>query len=214
MIPRFKPYLDRAEFLTLFRRNKGAVAKFEQEFAREFQTVDAVAFPYGRSALWAFFQAVGIHDAEVVMPAYTCSVVAHAITLSGNHPAFVDCTLTDYNMDLDLLPGAINENTRAVVATHLFGYPLDLDQVEKIVADAEQRYGHKIWLIQDCAHSFGATWKGRLVGSSGDTALYALNISKMITAIFGGILTFQDQELADKVRVWRDANFKNDPRLS
>ncbi len=208
MIPRFKPNLNHTELLSLISPNTGLVRRFERQFAKDFNAVDAVAFPYGRSALWAFLQAVGVRDAEVVMPAYTCSVVAHAITLSGNKPAFVDCNLTDYNMDLDLLPDIINEHTRAVVATHLFGYPLDLDRVEQIVAEAEQHYGHKIWLIQDCAHSFGATWNGRLVGTSGDTALYALNISKMITSIFGGMLTFQDQDLADKIRSWRDERFK------
>jgi perosamine synthetase len=212
MIPRFNPYLGRQEIFALFRRNASAVERFEKEFAKAFQAADAVAFPYGRSALWAFLQVVGVKDSEIVIPAYTCSVVAHAIILSGNRPAFVDIRLTDYNMDLELLPAAINENTRAVVATHLFGYPLDLEKVEKIVAEAEARYGQKIWLIQDCAHSFGATWKGRMVGTSGDTALYALNISKTITAIFGGILTFQNQKLADKIRAWRDAKFRQ-PRL-
>lgn len=208
MIPRFKPQLDLEELKAIFRSSKGAVKKFEGKFAKTFQAVDAVSFPYGRSALWAFLNAVEVKDAEVVMPAYTCSVVAHAISLSGNRPAFVDCSPTDYNMNLDLLPKAINEHTRAIVATHLFGYPLNLEKVEQIKSDAENRYGHKIWLIQDCAHSFGASWKGRPVGTSGDTALYALNISKMITAIFGGMLTFQDKVLADRIRSWRDRHFK------
>jgi perosamine synthetase len=208
MIPRFKPWLGWPEFRALFRRNHGAVEHFEHEFARAFDAAEAVAFPYGRSALWAFLNAVGVKDAEIVMPAYTCSVVAHAISLSGNRPRFVDIRLSDYNMDLDLLPAAINENTRAIVATHLFGYPLDLDRLEKIVAEAEAKFGHKIWLIQDCAHSFGASWKGRMVGTSGDVALYALNISKMMTSIFGGMLTFSDSELAEKVRAWRDAHFR------
>ena len=208
MIPRFKPNLDLDELKAIFRSSKGTVEKFEKEFAKTFQAVDAVSFPYGRSALWAFLNAVEVKDAEVVMPAYTCSVVAHAISLSGNRPAFVDCSLMDYNMNLDLLPKAINEHTRAIIATHLFGYPLNLDRVEQIKSDAENRYGHKIWLIQDCAHSFGASWHGRMVGTSGDTALYALNISKMITAIFGGMLTFQDKDLADRVRYWRNRHFK------
>ena len=207
MIPRFKPWLGWAEFRALFRRNLGAVERFEQEFARTFDAAEAVAFPHGRSALWAFLNAVGVTEAEVVMPAYTCSVVAHAISLSGNRPRFVDIRPDDYNMDLDLLPAALNERTRAVVATHLFGYPLDLERVETLIAEAEDRYGHKIWLIQDCAHSFGASWKGRLVGSSGDVALYALNISKMMTSIFGGMLTFSNAELAAQVRAWRDARF-------
>ena len=208
MIPRFKPWLGCSEFAALFRPKRGAVQRFEHEFAKSFEAAEAVAFRYGRSALWAFLNAVGVKDAEVVMPAYTCSVVAHAISLSGNTPRFVDIRLNDYNMDVDLLPEVINERTRAVVATHLFGYPLDLDRVEQIVADAEAKYGHKIWLIQDCAHSFGASWKGRLVGTSGDVALYALNISKMMTSIFGGMLTFSDPGLAARVRAFRDQNFK------
>jgi len=207
MIPRFRPDLGAGELMALVRSNTGAVARFEREFASAFGAAEAVAFPYGRSALWAFLQAVGVSDAEVVMPAYTCSVVAHAISLSANRPRFVDIRLSDYNMDLDLLPAAINDSTRAVVATHLFGYPLDLDRVEAIVAEAQARYGHKIWLVQDCAHAFGATWNGRMVGSSGDVALYAFNISKIMTAIFGGMLTFKDAALAERVRAWRDARF-------
>lgn len=211
MIPRFKPWLDMHEIRALFRRNAGAVERFEREFARSFDAADAVAFPYGRSALYAFLQAVEVKNAEVIMPAYTCSVVAHAITLSCNTPRFVDIRLFDYNMDLDLLPQAINKRTRAIIATHLFGYPLDLDRVESIVADAESRFGHKIWVVQDCAHSFGAEWKGRMVGTSGDTALYALNISKMMTSIFGGMLTFQDKQLARRIREWRDEHFHRPP---
>lgn len=204
MIPRFRPSLGPPEFFALLRRNRGAVARFEEQFARSFEAREAISFPYGRSALRAFLEAVGVRDAEVVMPAYTCSVVAHAITLSGNRPAFVDIRLDDYNMDLDLLPAAINENTRAVIATHLFGFPLDLDRLEAIVSDAEKRHGRKIWLVQDCAHSFGARWRGRMVCSSGDAALYGLNISKTITSIFGGMLTFREPGLAAPVRALRD----------
>jgi dTDP-4-amino-4,6-dideoxygalactose transaminase len=208
MIPRFKPDIGIGELAALARRNTGAVERFEREFALAFGASAAIAFPYGRSALWAFLQAVGVRDAEVVMPAYTCSVVAHAISLSTNRPRFVDIDLADYNMDLNLLPGAINESTRAIVATHLFGYPLDLDRLEAIVTDAQARYGHKIWLVQDCAHAFGATWNGRKVGDSGDVALYAFNVSKMMTTIFGGMLTFQDAALAERVRAWRDERFQ------
>ena len=192
----------------IFRRNRGGVERFEKEFAKAFQAVDAVAFPYGRSAQWAFFKAIGIENAEVIMPAYTCSVVAHAVTLSGNIPRFIDITLDDYNMNLDEAEAAINRRTRAIIATHTFGYPQDLDRLEAMVRRAENHYGHKVWLMQDCCHAFGAKWKSRLIGTSGDVAVYAFNISKIITSIFGGILTFQNKILANKVRHWRDTTFK------
>ena len=208
MIPRFKPSLCFREILALFRPNKGMVAKFENEFAQKFEAVDAVAFPYGRSAQWAFLQALEIENAEILIPSYTCSVVAHAVTLSGNKPRFVDIDLNDYNMNLAEAESLINERTRAIIATHTFGYPQDLDRLEAMVEKAEKRYGHKIWLMQDCCHAFGAQWRGRTVGTSGDVAIYAFNISKIMTSIFGGMLTFQCKDLADKVRQWRDANFK------
>lgn len=207
MTPRFKPDLGWTEFKALFRTNQGAVERFEKEFAGAFKAVDAVAFPYGRSAQWAFFRAMGIENAEIIMPAYTCSVVAYAVTLSGNTPRFIDINLYDYNMNLDEAEAAINERTRAIIATHTFGYPQDLDRLEAMVRRAQERYGHKVWLMQDCCHAFGAEWKGIMVGTSGDVAVYAFNISKLMTSIFGGMLTFQDQGLANKIRAWRDANF-------
>jgi len=208
MIPRFKPSLNWKELVSIFKLNRGAVEKFEREFAKKFEAVDAVAFPYGRSAQWAFFKAIGLENAEIIMPAYTCSVVAHAVTLSGNKPRFIDISLHDYNMNLDLAEKAINENTRAIIATHTFGYPQDLDRLEYMVEKAEKKFGHKIWLIQDCCHAFGAKWKGRMIGTSGDVSVYAFNISKIITSIFGGMLTFQDQVLAEKVRHWREKHFE------
>ena len=210
MIPRFKPSLNWREILTLFRFNIGAVEKFEQDFAKKFKAIDAVAFPYGRSAQWAFLKALSIANAEVIMPAYTCSVVAHAITLSGNKPRFIDIDLQDYNMNLDLAEAAINERTRVIIATHTFGYPQDLERLESMVEKAEKKFGHKIWLMQDCCHAFGAEWKGRMIGTSGDVAVYAFNISKLMTSIFGGMLTFQNKDLAQKIRNWR--GYCNDVR--
>jgi len=209
MKPRFKPWLGWPEFFAIFRKNTGAVKKFEREFAKSFNAVDAVAFPYGRSAQWAFFKAIGLEKSEIIMPAYTCSVVAHAVTLSGNIPRFVDINLHDYNMKLDDVELAVNKNTKAIIATHTFGYPQDLDRLESIVKKAENRYGNKIWLIQDCCHAFGADWKGKKIGTSGDIAIYAFNTSKIMTSIFGGMLTFQDKSLADKIRDWRDKNYKS-----
>jgi len=207
MIPRLKPFLDHREFLALFRSNPNAVSEFEQAFARAFGVKQAIAYPYGRSALWAFLKTLDIHDAEIIQPAYTCVVVAHATLLSGNRPRFVDVSLYDYNMNLDQVESAINERTRLILATHLFGYPLDVNRLDDIVRRAEARYGHKIWVIQDCAHSFGGERQGRAVVKAGDAALFGLNISKMIISIFGGMLTTDNENLASRLRGWRDAHF-------
>jgi dTDP-4-amino-4,6-dideoxygalactose transaminase len=106
-----------------------------------------------------------------------------------------------------LLEEAVNERTRVVIATHLFGYAMDVDRLRTIVRAAEVRYGRKIWIVQDCAHSFGARWHGKAVTGAGDVALYGLNISKTVTSIFGGMLTLDDEALAERLRNWRDLHF-------
>lgn len=208
MIPHLKPFIGQEEFLALFSGQRGLVEHFEKEFAQSFGVNDAIAFPYGRSALWAFLQAMGIRDAEVLQPAYTCSVVGHATVLSGNRPRFVDIRFDDYNMDLDQFRAAINAHTRVVIPTHLFGYPMDVEQVAEIVQAAEKKYGQRIYVIQDCAHSFEAEWQGHSIIRYGDGALFGLGISKQITSIFGGMFTTNDEQIAHTLKKWRDDHFK------
>ena len=98
MIPRFKPYLNHKEFKRIFSFKKNAIENFEKDFSRVFNTVDTVTFPYGRSAEWAFFKALDIRNTEVIIPAYTCSVVAYAVSLSQNIPRFIDINLNDYKL--------------------------------------------------------------------------------------------------------------------
>ncbi len=207
MIPRLKPFIGSEELLSLIHPYGNAVEKFERAFASRFSTRHAIAFPYGRSALWAFLKALGIEGAEVVQPAYTCSVVGHATVLSNNIPIFVDINLNNYNMDLDLFRKAITPRTRAVIPTHIFGNPMDIDSVNQIVHEAESRFGQRIYIVQDCAHSFEAEWQGRSVINAGDGALFGMNISKQITSIFGGMFTTNDDEVASKVLIFREENF-------
>ena len=211
MIPRFQPAIGVDELRALANAPAGSVERFEAAFAGHFGGTDGIAFSYGRTALWALLQALELDGAEVIVPAYTCSVVAHAVALSRNTCRFVDATLTDYNMDLDQVEQAISPATRMIVATHLFGFALDVDRLRAIVAAAEQRHGHKIWIVQDCAHAFGARWQGRLVAAEADIALFGLNISKSMTSIFGGMLTTRDTALASRVRAWRGAHERKAP---
>lgn len=213
MIPRFKPAIGATELTAAMRPQPGAVSRFEQAFAEEFGTSHGIAFNYGRGALFALCKALGLTNAEVIVPAYTCSVVAHAVVLSGNRCRFVDREAGGYNMDLAQLEAAITADTRMVLATHLFGIPADVDRLRAIADRASARWGHKIWVVQDCAHSFGAEWHGRLVTAAGDIALFGLGISKVMTSIFGGMLTTNDGELAGAVRQYRDARFAS-PSIS
>lgn len=199
MIPRFRPALGLNELTALLPgRAAGDIRAFETAFAAQMGQQHAVSFPYGRTGLLLLLRALGIKDATVVCPAYTCVVVQHAIVLSGNRPVFVDSG-ADANMDLDRAEAAIRPDTRALVATSIFGHPVDLDRL----AEIQQRHPDLI-VIQDCAHSFIAEWQGKPVHRASKAALFALNASKMMTSIFGGMVTTDDGDLASRLVAERD----------
>ena len=128
MIPRLKPTLGWGELAALFTpAQTGEIERFEQSFAKLMGQNHAIAFPYGRTGLLLLLEAFNLKEQEVICPAYTCVVVPHAIVTSGNEPVFVDSQEEDFNMNLDLVPQAITEKTGAIVATSIFGYPVDLN---------------------------------------------------------------------------------------
>jgi len=204
MIPRFKPTIGARELVAAFhlpRRND--VERFERSFAELMGQKHALAFPYGRTGLMLLLEALGLGGNEIICPAYTCVVVPHAITYSGNKPVFIDCEADGFNMDLNIAEQAINEKTGAIIATSLFGYPVNLDQLDEI----RKRHPH-IFIIQDCAHSFAAEWKGKPVQKEGIAALFGLNISKTLTSIFGGMVTTDNEDIYQKLKIIREQRLK------
>jgi dTDP-4-amino-4,6-dideoxygalactose transaminase len=107
-------------------------------------------------------------------------------------------------MDLDILEQVITPKTKAIISTHLFGYPMDVERVNEIAQAQKQ----KVYVIQDCAHSFGARWKGQLVNKTGDAAIFGSNISKVLSTIFGGVVTTDDEEIYRKLKNYRMRHFK------
>ena len=208
LIPRLKPYFDHKEVIAALTPTSGIIERFEQSFAQKFECSYGVMFPYGRSGLYSLLKIWDLKDAEVIIPAYSCVVVPHAVVLSGNVPVFVDCGKGSFNMDIEGMRHAITRKTRVVIPTHLFGYPMDVNAVDAIVRDAEKKYGHKIYVVQDCAHSFGSKWDGELVTKYGDAALFGLNISKTVSSIFGGMVITNNNQIAEELRSFREKNFK------
>ena len=209
LIPRLKPYYTFSDWLSVLNIfQKEPIEKFEQKFAKKFNNKYAVMFQHGRTGIYALMKVWGLNNAEVICPAYTCVVVPNAIVLSGNIPVFIDCAKDSWNMDLNLLEKSITEKTRCIIATHIFGYPMDVVKLQKIVKEAEDKYGHKIYVIQDVAHSFGAKWKDKLVTEYGDAAVFGLNISKIINSIFGGMVITNDEQIYQRLIDWRNENTK------
>lgn len=207
LISRFKPNLDFIEIIKpLFSRKKAN--NFEREFSKKFKLKYSLAFPYGRSALWAFFKSMNLKNKEIILPAYTCSVIAHAIKISGNVPVFLDVDLENFNFNTSILEKYINKKTAAVILTNTFGFSQNAKKAIQIIKKKERKYKNRIFLIQDCCHSFDSAYDKEKITKYGDFVLFSFNISKTITTIFGGIACFRDYKIYNKVLKFRDRNFE------
>jgi len=209
MISRLRPFLQFDDILAaLSFWRKRPVETFEKAFAQKFGNNYAVAFSYGRTGIEKLLNIWELKGKEIIMPAYTCVVVANAVVKSGNIPVFIDCDKNSFNMNISDIEKNINSNTGAIIATHVFGYPMDVKRLDDIVKAQKQ----KIYVIQDCAHSFGAKHNGMPVNTYGDASLFALNISKYITSIFGGMVTTDDPEIFRNLK--NEQSKLNKPNLS
>ena len=197
MIPRLKADLGISDLAAIWpsRDRNLDVENFERAFAELADQKHAIAFPYGRTAQIAILQALGQPGGEVICPSYTCVVVAHAIVKAGMKPVFIDSNQLDFNMDFSLVRKATSSKTKAIIATSIFGHPVNEKEFREYRKDFPD-----IIIVQDCAHSFLANDSHK----EGLAAFFGLNISKIITSIFGGMVTTDDPKFAVKVRKERE----------
>jgi dTDP-4-amino-4,6-dideoxygalactose transaminase len=176
------------------------VASFEEEFAKVHTTKFCVGVSSGTDgnhlALWS----LGINNQdEVIIPANTFIATAWGATLCGAKPVFVDCDPMTYNIDPAKVEDAITNKTKAIVAVHLYGQPADLDKLRTI---AEK---NNLFLIEDCAQSHIAEYKGKKVGGLSDIASFSFYPGKNLGAYGeGGAVTSNNDELIKKVKMMRD----------
>jgi len=200
-IPRFSPSFSPSEALVSFRYllqegpNDEIVHRFEQQFARYIGAEHAVMVPSARYGFLLLLRAFGVGaEDEVIIPGLTYFAIPAMVPLVGAKPIFADIGLSTHVLDPEAFEAAITEKTKAVVPTHLFGTPCDM---EKICAIAKK---HNIMVIEDCAQSTGARFKGQRVGSWGDAAYYTFGLTKNITTLSGAMITTNDPAVADSIR--------------
>lgn len=200
MIPFYRPYYNYLELLAVLRPGP-ARCEFEEAMAARAGARYGITFAYGHVGLIAAFRALGLTGAEVILPAYTCIVMARAVVASGNCPVFADIDLADYNMDVSALKRALTPRTRAVVATHMYGYPTNVDAIRAAVGD------ERVIIVEDSALSLHTLSPG---GSKlrGDLGLYSLGSGKPISTFKGGVLVTNSSDLYEKIKAYRDREMK------
>lgn len=164
-----------------------AVDQVEQWFCRYFSVSEAVSFNSARSALLGILKSFGIGAGdEVLVQAFTCVAVPNSVLWTGAKPVFVDID-TSLNMDVRDAEKKITPKTKAIIVQHTFGIPANMT---RIVAFAKK---HGLYLIEDCAHSLGASYEGKKLGSFGDAAFFSFGRDKVLSSVWGGVATISQK---------------------
>lgn len=199
-IPRFSPSFSPREALTcarhfLNRDDAGQVAAWEQDFAGYIGARHAVMVPSARFGFYLLLKALGVGEGdEVIVPGLTYFAIPAMVPLVGARPVFADVGLRTHVLDPDAFRAAITPRTKAVVPTHLFGTPCDMDAIREIAHE------NGVQVIEDCAQSTGARYRGQRVGHLGDHAYYTFGLTKNITTLSGAMVTTDDDGVAHAIR--------------
>ncbi|MEO6655373.1 MAG: DegT/DnrJ/EryC1/StrS family aminotransferase [Pyrinomonadaceae bacterium] len=195
-----KPELDAAigkvVAETAFVSGKYAAA-FEKAFAGCIGAEHCVAVANGTDALEIGLQALGVGPGdEVIVPANTFFATAEAVSNVGAKVVFVDCEPNFYNIDIDKIEEKITLKTKAIIPVHLYGLPAEMDAVMRIAKK------HSLKVLEDCAQSHGADYKGQRTGTFGDIATFSFYPGKNLGA-YGdaGAIVTNDPEAADRARL-------------
>ncbi len=174
--------------------NGGAfTARFESEFARLLGAEHAVAMNSCMSALHAALISAGAFAGSQVVCDSEFVFGALAALYNNAIPVFVDIDPVTHNMDPSQLEQAINERTKAVIVTHAWGLPAEVDRI------AEIAHRHNVLVIEDCAESLLADYRGRFTGTWGDMGCFSFQASKQLSLGDGGMATARTEELWRKL---------------
>jgi dTDP-4-amino-4,6-dideoxygalactose transaminase len=175
------------------------VKNLEQAIAAYCRVKHAIGCASGSDALLLALMACDIGPGdEVVMPSFTFFATASAAARLGAKPVFADIDPVTFNVDPGAVSRSITRNTKAVLPVHLFGQCAEMDTLRSIADSA------KVPLIEDAAQSIGAEWEGRRAGSLGAIGCFSFYPTKNLGgAGDGGMLTTNDDELAERLRLLR-----------
>ncbi len=175
------------------------IERYENAFARKVGVRYACSFASARVGIYGLLFALGIKPGdEVILQVPTHIVVSNAIRFADAKPVYVDCTLDTYNMDLEQVAKKITPRSKVLLVQHTFGIPVDMDGILYLA----RRFG--LMVIEDCVHALGSKYQGRMIGSFGKAAVFSTEETKTISTTMGGMVVTDDEEVAAKMRSFRD----------
>ncbi|MDG2989973.1 DegT/DnrJ/EryC1/StrS family aminotransferase [Candidatus Synechococcus calcipolaris G9] len=173
------------------------VAAFEQAFAQRHQTKHGIATTSCTTALHLILVALGIGPGdEVIVPAFTWVSTANVVRYCGATPVLVDVDRQTFNLDISQVQNKLTVRTKAIMPVHLFGRCVDMDSLEAVTPG--------IPIIEDAACGAGSLYRGRSAGSLGLAGAFSFHPRKTITTGEGGMITTNNDELAETLRILRN----------
>ena len=174
------------------------VLEFEKDFARYVDARQAVAVNSGTAALHTALLTAGVKEGdEVIVPSFTFHSTAEVVLLTGADPVFADIDPDTYTITSETVEGVLTTKTKVILPVHLYGLPADLDPLKKL---AKER---GLTLIEDAAQAHGAQYNGAMIGTVGDMTCFSFYAGKNMTTGEGGIVTTNDDDYAEKLRMVR-----------
>jgi dTDP-4-amino-4,6-dideoxygalactose transaminase len=188
--------------------NQGPLLKEFEQRAGEYLGLDNLQFvANGTLALQIALRALDITQGEIITTPFSFVATTSAILWERCTPVFVDIEPGSFNIDPDLIEAAITPQTRAILAVHVFGFPCDTDKIEAIANK------HKVKVIYDGAHAFGATYQGKSLLSYGDITTCSFHATKPFHTIEGGAVIARTPELSKKVDLIKKFGYAGDDHL-
>jgi perosamine synthetase len=216
MIPVNEPLLDGNEKRYLMEcinsgwiSSEGPFVKlFEEKFAARMGRKHGVAVANGTAALDAAIEALGIGPGdEVIVPSFTIISCVMQIVRNGAKPVLVDADPRTWNMDVQSIERRITPRTKAIMAVHIYGLPVDMDPLLELARK------HNLKVLEDAAQMHGQTYNGKVCGSFGDLSTFSFYPNKHITTGEGGMIVTDSDDLAEQCRSLRNLCFKAERRF-
>jgi perosamine synthetase len=183
------------------------IKKFEDSFSEYIGRHHGIAVSNGSAALDIAIKALNLHQGdEVIMPAFTIISPAQSVVYAGAKPVLVDSDPVTWNMDVNAIESKITSRTKAILAVHIYGLPVDIDPILELCNK------YNLLLIEDAAEVHGQTYKGKKCGSFGDISIFSFYPNKHITTGEGGMIMTDNLVLAERCRKLRNLAFEPNGR--
>ena len=183
------------------------IEKFQDAFSSYHGSGKALCTSSGTTALHLALVSMGIGPGdEVIIPDITFGASANVVIHTGAQPVFVDIDPETHTMDVDSVRDAVTPRTKAIMPVHLYGHPCDMDPILEIARQ------NNLKVIEDCAEALGAEYKGQKVGLLGDVGCFSFFANKVITTGEGGMVLTNDQNLFERMSLYRDHGMSKERR--